>query len=107
MRKLRDRRGITLTEMLCTVLIVLLRRRFGRIGFKRVLRELIKILACTAVCALVCLGLDAVVPEMVGTGRVLLRLVVCAGTALVVYVLCCLALRVKPLEELLGGLIHR
>ena len=30
MRKLRDRRGITLTEMLCTVLIVLLRRRSGK-----------------------------------------------------------------------------
>ena len=88
-------------------MIALLRKRFGRIGFRRVLRELVKILAATAVCALACIGMNAVVPEVVGTGKVFLRLAVCAGASLIVYALCCVALRVKPLMGLLKSLRRR
>lgn len=81
------------------ILIVLLRKRFGRIGFKRILRELLKILAATAVCAVVCMAMNAALPQAIGTGRVFLRLCACTVVSGAAYLAVCLALRVKPLMQ--------
>jgi len=91
----------------CAVLIVLLRRRFGRIGFGSVLKELVKIAAATAVCAVVCAVMNRIVPDVIGTGRVFLRLALCAGASMIGYALCCVALRVKPLMGLVKSLRRR
>ena len=88
------------------IMIALLRKRFGHIGFKRILKELIKIIAATAVCAAVCLAMNAILPEAIGTGRVVLRLIACTAVSGAAYLVCCLALRVKPLASL-GRMLRR
>ena len=88
------------------IMIALLRKRFGHIGFKRILKELIKIIAATAVCAAVCLAMNAILPEAIGTGRVVLRLIACTAVSGVAYLVCGLALRVKPLASL-GRMLRR
>ncbi len=112
LRKYMGANGLALATSIASyigtaLLIYLLRRRFGHIGFKRVAKELLKIAAATVVCALVCIGMNAVVPAAVGTGRVFLRLVICTGVSLIVYLACCVLLRVNTLKELVNGLRHR
>jgi len=80
-------------------LLILLRKRFGHIGFAKVLPELGKIVVSTGVCVAACLGMNSLLPEAMGTGMVFLRLAAAAGVALIVYVICCLVLRVKPLKD--------
>lgn len=91
----------------CAALIILLRRRFGRIGFKSVLKELVKIVIATAVCAAVCVVMNKLVPDVVGTGKVFLRLAVCAGASMIVYGGACVLLKVQPLMGLLKSLRRR
>lgn len=85
------------------VMFILLRKRFGRIGFKHIAAELLKILAATAVCAAVCIAMNRAMPAAVGTLRVMLRLAACAAASGAAYLAACLALRV----ELLGSLTRR
>ena len=80
-------------------LIILLKKRFGHIGFKKILVELAKIVISTGVCAAVCLVMNRMLPEAMGTLHVFLRLAAAAGVSLVVYVICCVVLRVKPLKD--------
>jgi len=87
-----------------TIMIVLLRKRFGRIGFRSVLSELVKILAAAAVCGAVCFGMNALIPEAMGTLPVIGRLIACTAVSGAVYLACCIALRVKPLRELKSAL---
>ena len=42
-----------------------------------------------------------------GTGRVFLRLAICAGASLVAYVACCLALRINTFTEFVQDIIRR
>lgn len=112
LRKVMGANGLALATSIAgyvgtAILLALLRMRFGRIGFKRVAKELVKIVISTAVCAIVCIGMNAAVPAAVGTARVFVRLLVCAGASIVAYGACCLALRVKPLMEFTGGLRRR
>lgn len=81
-------------------LILLLRKRFGRIGLRKTAREFGKILFSTAVCVAVCIGMNRLVPDAVGTFHVMLRLAVCAGVALIAYVACCFAVRVRTLGKI-------
>lgn len=91
----------------CAALIVLLRKRFGRIGFRSVLKELVKIVVAAAACAAVCIVMNRIVPDVVGTGKVFVRLVICAGASMIVYLAGCFALRVQPLMGLLRSLRRR
>jgi hypothetical protein len=59
------------------------------------------------VCAAVCVLLNRALPEAMGTGRVFVRLAVCAGASLVAYVACCLALRVRTFTEFVRGIVSR
>ena len=68
----------------------------------------LRIFLCAAlVCAGVCLLLDRALPEAVGTGRVFLRLAVCAGASLAAYALCCFLLRVRAMRTLANELLKR
>lgn len=89
------------------VLIWLLRKRFGRIGFHAILAELVKLVVSTAAGVAVCALLNARLPQAENTLRVFLRLIACAGPALIVYVACAAALRAKPLMEIWKGLRSR
>lgn len=110
LRKFMGANGLALATSIAgylgtALLIVLLRKRFGHIGFASVLKELMKIFAAAGVCAAVCVGMNAWLPEVVGTGRVVLRLIVCAGTSGIAYLLTCLALGVKPLMRIVSRLL--
>ena len=112
LRKFFGANGLALATSIASyigmaVLVILLRKRFGQIGFRSILKELIKIVISTAACVAVCLMMNAVAPEVVGTLPVILRLIVCAGVSAVAYLACALALRVKPLMEILQGLRRR
>lgn len=89
------------------ILLLALKKRFKRLGFKHILPDLVKIIAATLVCAAVCLLLDRALPEAMGTGRVFVRLAICAGASLIAYVAACAALRVNTLREFAGDLLRR
>ena len=88
-------------------LVLLLRRRFGRIGLRKTAREFGKILFSTAVCVVVCIGMNRVNPDAVGTFKVTLRLALCAGVALIAYVACGLAVRVRLLRRFARRVLKR
>ena len=89
------------------VQLILLRKRFGGLGFRAILPELLKLVAASAVCGGVCVLLNGALPPAMGTGRVFLRLAICAGGALVSYLIACFALRVKTLHTFAGEILRR
>lgn len=90
-----------------TVMFFLLRRRFGGLGFKAILPDLVRIVIATLACTATCLGMNALLPEVFGTGWVFLRLVAATGVSTLVYAICCYALGIKIFREFFGGLLHR
>ena len=56
------------TTGMCT-LLVLLKKRFRRLGLGRILPDLLKIVAAALICAGVCLALNRALPPAMGTGR--------------------------------------
>ena len=88
-------------------MLILLRRRFGGLGFRALLSDLIKIALSAAVAFAVCAAMNRLIPEVYGTGRVFLRLAACAGTALIAYAICCVLLRVKTLRTFLSDVLRR
>ena len=76
-------------------LMLLLRRRLGRLHARRSIGELAKIAAATAVCVIVCLLLNRVVPAATTSLDALGRLVLCTGVSLIVYAAAAIALRVR------------
>ena len=51
--------------------------------------------------------MNALLPEVFGTGWVFLRLVAATGVSALVYAICCYALGIKIFREFFGGLLHR
>ena len=84
-------------------MVLLLKKRVGRIGTRRMTRELCKIVAATAVCTAVCVALNRAVPPAEGTLKVTLRLVVCGGASIAAYLACAWALGLNTLKKLVGG----
>lgn len=68
------------------MLLLRLRRKLGRIGGRQSLEELLKICVGAALCALVCLLLNRLLPAANGEVWIFLRLAVCAGVPMIVYV---------------------
>ena len=89
------------------ILLLALKKRFGHLGFRRVVPELFKIVAATLVAAAVCAAMARLLPPVMGTGRVFLRLTACTAAALSAYVACCLLMRVKTLRDFLRDAIGR
>ncbi|MBR1821939.1 MAG: murein biosynthesis integral membrane protein MurJ [Clostridia bacterium] len=87
--------------------LILLKKRFGHLGLRAIAVELAKIAAATLVCAGVCVALNRALPQVVGTGRVFLRLAVCAGASLIAYAAACFILRVKTLRTFAADVLRR
>lgn len=112
LRRFLGARGLALATSLSSyvgslTLFVLLRKRMGRLGMRRIAGELFKILAATLVAAAVCMLMNNVLPEAVGTLRVFVRLVIATAVSALAYLATCIALRVQSLNEMLGGLMRR
>ncbi len=88
-------------------LLVMLKRRFGSLGFGRIVPELARIVVCALFCGAVAFALNRVVPPAFGTGRVFLRLALCAGASLVAYLVACYALRVRTLRTFANEVLRR
>jgi len=69
-------------------------------GAKSTLYELVKIGICTAVCMLICLLMDKLLPQAAGSMAAFLRLGVGALVSLAVYGGCALVVGVRPVNEL-------
>lgn len=82
-------------------MIILLRKRFGRIRLKRTAIELAKILTATAISVVVCIVMNRIIPDTVGTIKVMLRLMLCAGVSLIAYAASACALRVRALRSVM------
>ena len=112
LRRFMGARGLALATSLSSyvgslTMFVLLRKRMGRLGMRRIAGEMLKILAATLVAAAVCMLMNRVLPEAVGTLRVFVRLVIATAVSGVAYLATCIALRVQSLNEMLGGLMRR
>ena len=88
-------------------LLVLLKKRFGHLGFRKILPELGRIVMCALICGAAAWLMDGALPEAFGTGRVFLRLALCAGTALVFYLVACWLLRVRTLRTFTSEVLRR
>lgn len=112
LRRIIGARGLALATSIagatgmCTML-VLLKKRFGHLGFGEMLPELCKIVISTALCMIVCALLNRVLPPAMGTGRVFVRLAICAGASLIVYAAACFVLRVRTLRAFAGEVAKR
>ncbi len=84
------------------MLFVRLRGKLGKMGARSTLYELIKIGICTAVCMLVCLVMDKLLPQASGSVTAFVRLGVGALVSMVVYAGCALVVGVRPVNELKG-----
>ena len=96
-------RGLALATSIagCTgmvTMLLLLKKRFGRLGFGGILSDFTKLLAAAALCMLVCAAMNRAIPPVFGTGRVFLRLAACSGVSLIVYAAACFALRVRTIR---------
>lgn len=88
-------------------MLALFRRRMGRIGFKSMLPELIKMFIAAALCAAACYGMHILLPETMTTLATFGRLVAATAVSFIVYFALCLILRVKAMREMLGGVLRR
>ena len=55
----------------------------------------------------VCALMNRALPPALGTGRVFIRLALCAAVSLMTYVLACFALRVRTLRVFAGEVLRR
>ena len=112
LRRIIGARGLALatsiagTTGMCTMLI-LLKKRFGRLGLGAALPDLVRIVASALICMGVCALMNRALPPAFGTGRVFLRLALCAAASLTAYVLSCFALRVRTLRVFAGEVLRR
>ena len=112
LRRIIGARGLALatsiagTTGMCTML-VLLKRRFGHLGLKRILPDLLKQVAAAALCAVVCVAMNRVLPPAMGTGRVFLRLAAVTAVSMIIYAVACFALRVGTVRMFAGEIANR
>lgn len=76
-------------------LMLLLRRRLGRMRGRRTVEELLKIAVATALAALVCMMLNHLVPAATTSVGSFGRLVLCTGVSFIAYAAAVLGLRVR------------
>jgi putative peptidoglycan lipid II flippase len=88
-------------------MFLILRKRFGSLGFKSVLSDFTGIVAATLVCAAVCIGMNSILPEAFGTMRVFVRLAITSAVSLIIYAAACYIFGVKMFRQFVGGLLRR
>ena len=105
-------RGLALATSIagCTgmvTMLLLLKKRFGHLGFGGILPDLLKLLIAAALCAGVCFAMNRAIPPVLGTGRVFLRLAACSAVSMIVYAAACFALRVRTIRVFANEVIWR
>ena len=88
-------------------LFVLLKKRFGKTGLRQVLPELGKIAIALVACVAMCLVMRRIIPVSMGRGGAFLKLALSALAAGALYVIVCLLLRVRQLDNALDMLLNR
>lgn len=89
------------------ILFALLRRRLGRMGLQRSLRELSKIAAAAVVCLILAFVLNRLVPPAAGKGSALLRIVLIVFASFAGYLAALAALKARQLAFLKKTLLRR
>lgn len=115
LRKFMGANGLALATSIAsycgmTLMLILLRRRLGHLGFREVALEMMKILLSAAISAAVCVVMNRILPEAMTTLRVFIRLVITTAAAFGVYIVCCLGLRVRSLGQFVSEIkarLHR
>ena len=88
-------------------LFLLLKKRFGRTGLRQVVPELLKIAVAVVACAGMCALMNWLVPVSLGRLWAFLKLALSALASVSMYVICCLLLRVRQLDNVLGMVLNR
>ena len=112
LRSFLGARGLALATSIagCTgmvTMLILLKRRFGHLGFKAVAVDLTKLIVAASVCAIVCALMNRAIPPVFGTGRVFLRLVACTAVSMIAYAAACFALRVNTIRVFANEVVRR
>ena len=90
-----------------TLLLILLKKRFGHIGLRGCLTEMLKIFGATAVAAIAAVMMDSVMPAASGTLMSLIRLGVGAMVAFAAYIAAGLALKLDSLKQVVSAVAGR
>ena len=112
LRRIIGARGLALatsiagTTGMCTMLL-LLKKRFGHLGFRQIVPDLVKLIAAAALCAAVCVAMNRFLPPAMGTGRVFIRLAACTAASMVVYAAACFLLRVRTIHVFAQDVVKR
>ena len=112
LRRIIGARGLALatsiagTSGMC-VMLMLLKRRFGHLGFKQIAPDLLKLLISAALCAAACSAMNRVMPMTMGTGHVFLRLAACTAVSMIVYAASCFVLRVNTIRLFADEVVRR
>ena len=112
LRRVMGARGLALATSIAgcfgmTTMLILLKRRFGHLGFGQLVPDLLKLAVSAAVCAAVCVGMDRFLPPAMGTGRVFIRLAACSAASMIAYAACCFLLRVQAMNHFAREVIRR
>ena len=104
--------GLTLATSFSSVvgsmaLLTLLHHKLGKIGLSAMFNQFFRIFIALALCVLVVLGLQSVLPSGAGAMVLLLRLGTSALASLLVYFVACAFLRVRAVHDLLRMVLFR
>jgi len=89
------------------VMFLILKKRFGGLGFKATLPDLVRIVMASALCAIACIVMNRILPEAFGTFRVFVRLCITSAVSLIIYAAACYILGVKMFRQFIGGILRR
>lgn len=111
LRKLMGINGLALATTISgssamVILLILLRKRLGRIGLKSIAKNIVKILAGGVVCGVVCVVLDNLIPAVSGRIMVLFRLAAIGGVSLICYAASLIVFGEKQLMAFAGGFFN-
>ena len=112
LRRLMGANGLALATSIAgytgsMILIALLLKRFGDLGVRGIVVDLVKILLAVTVSAGACFILDGVLPQAHSTIQTFGRLVVCAGVSFIIYGITCMLLKINTVKQLLVTIRER
>ena len=112
LRRIIGARGLALATSIAgatgmTIMLILLKRHFGHLGFGHLVSDLVKLIAATALCAAVCVMMNRILPPVMGTGRVFVRLVACTAASMAAYIVACGLLRVRTVRVFASEVLRR
>ena len=112
LRALMGANGLALATTLSgfcgmVLMFAMLRKRMGRLGLKKTLLDVARILVGGGVCALVCFGMDKVLPAADGRIQVFFRLACAAIVSLGAYGIVEMVLKERQLMSVTGGILRK